>query len=471
MYINGNATRVFGADVFLPLSSYLRYKLYKTGTKVVCAEGDCGACSVLVAFPERKIAKGAPEFKVMNSCISPLYILDGASVVTIEGLKNEGSSSEVQKKMTECFGSQCGFCTPGFVVAMTAMFECHKKVDASKVKNFTTGNLCRCTGYEPIIAAGLAVDATKLRPLSKSYLTPQIKKELISIGRTEFEIETPEKQVLGPTTVSQVSNFLIENKLIRIVSAATDLGVQFNKEKIDLEKTITLHHIPGLFEISKNKGAVSIGAKVTLATIQETLTKELPTFCRFLNVFASPQIRNVATLVGNIVNASPIGDTLPYLFVSGAIVEIQGLKSCREVPIINFYKGYKKTALLPGEWISRVIVPQQTEHEEIYLYKVSQRRDLDISSVVAAFYIQKGPQKINDIKIAYGGVGPTVLRLPKTETYLTRQRLSPGTLSAAQKILQSEITPISDLRASEAFRRKVSSNLLEKFYLESGALA
>lgn len=464
MYVNGAPTQVSGPEAFLPLSSFLRYSQSKTGTKVVCAEGDCGACSVLVAFPERNQKnKSSSAFRAMNSCIAPVYLLDGASIVTIEGIKSESGPSEVQKQITACFGSQCGFCTPGFVIALTAMYECQKKVDAAKVKNFTTGNLCRCTGYEPIVSAGLTVNPEKLEPLSQRYLTEKIKKDLSAACRHEFEIISGQKCVFGPTKTSQVSPFLKKLRSGQIVSSATDLGVQYNKEKIELDKTLTLHHVPKLFNISITKSSVEIGAKVTLADIQDNLSAELPEFCRFLNIFASPQIRNVATLAGNIANASPIGDTLPFLFVSEAILEIQGLKSSRKIPITEFYLSYKKTALRPGEWITKIIIPKLTSAARYYLYKVSQRRDLDISSVVAAFSLQKG-----SVKVAFGGVGPTTLRLKQTESFLSSKGLGPTERQRAKELLQKEISPISDLRASEAFRRKVSENLLEKFCVEAG---
>lgn len=469
MYINGRRVTVSGADVFLPFSSFLRYQLAQTGTKVVCAEGDCGACSIMVAYPGRKALKGIPQFRSMNSCIAPTYLLDGASVVTVEGLKDGQEMGEVQKKMVECHGSQCGFCTPGFVVAMTAMFEAKNKITEQDVKNYTTGNLCRCTGYQPIINAGMAVDTSKISPLPARYLTPSIRSDLKKVASTAFEISTSTKKIHAPTQIKEVSKILIKNKNARLISAATDLGVQFNKEKTELEHMVTLQQIPDLFEVKTIKNQIFVGSKVDLTNLQKKVKPLIPEFAKFLRLFASPQIRNVATLVGNIANASPIADTLPFLFVMEAQLEIQGAQGKRRVAINHFYKGYKKIDLKKGEWISGVLIPQLAKDERLYLYKVSQRRDLDISTVNAGFFI-KGQGEIKDLRIAYGGVGPTTLRLSKTEKYL-KENFGPSALEKAKEFLQSEISPHSDLRGSDGFRRKVSQNLVHKFYLqETGAL-
>lgn len=419
----------------------------------------------MVAFPERKPVKGLPDFRVMNSCIAPTYLMDGASIVTIEGLKKDGELCEVQKRMVECHGSQCGFCTPGFVVAMSSMFEAKKKVTEQDVKNYTTGNLCRCTGYLPIVNAGMAVDPKKVESLRARFLTPAIQKDLIKISKTPFEISTPEKRVHGVVSAREVSKILVKHKNARIVSSATDLGVVYNKERIELEHVITLHHVRELFECKATKSELFVGAKVDLSVLQKAARISMPTFANFLRLFASPQIRNVATLVGNIANGSPIADTLPFLMVMNAKLEIQGPRLKRVTPINGFYKGYKKMDLKPGEWISAVRIPLLQKDERLFLYKISQRRDLDISTVNAGFFT-KGKSTLSDLRIAYGGVGPTVLRLPKTEKHL-RENFSAEGIKSSLSVAQTEMTPLSDLRGSEEFRRKVSNNLLKKFYLEA----
>lgn len=466
VYVNGQRVQVSGLDAFQPLSTFLRYHLQQTGTKVVCAEGDCGACTIMAAFPERK----DPQFFAMNSCIAPVYLMDGASIVTVEGLNEAAEVNEVQKQMINCHGSQCGFCTPGFIMAMTAMCENEKQITAQKVKNYTTGNLCRCTGYQPIVNAGLAIDLKKIKPLEKKYLTAQIRKDLKQVSQKAFELKTPRRVAYGPKTTNEVSKILKTKKAVRIVSSATDLGVQFNKEKIELEAVITLHHLPELFELKDSKGKIFVGAKVDLSHLQEFLRKKNPDFSRFLNIFASPQIRNVATLIGNIANASPIADTIPVLFCLEAEVQIESLGRKRKVPIEQFYKGYKQIDLKAGEWISGIWMARPKSDEKMFLYKVSQRRDLDISTVNAAFWMKKSKGQLKALRIAYGGVGPTTLRLKNTEKFLLQHNLNSQKMAQAHEVLQTEISPISDMRASENFRRKVSANLLKKFYLEQSGV-
>lgn len=467
LYINGQRTVVTGSRAFLPLSSFLRYELAQTGTKVVCAEGDCGACTVLVAFPER--AK-THSFRMINSCIAPVYLFDGASLVTVEGLREANQDlHEVQKQMLNHHGSQCGFCTPGFVMALTGMLESGGSVDEQRVKNFTTGNLCRCTGYKPIITAGTAIDSQKVKPLRQRYLTSVIKKDLEATAKTSFRIETEEKVVHGPTSLKEVSRLLAAHRNLKIVSSGTDLGVVYNKEKIDLEHALTLHHIPELFDLKDADGEIFVGAKVDLHLLQRFVKTKIPSFARFLNIFASPQIRNAATLVGNIANGSPIADTLPFLFVTEALVEIQGPRRQRTVPITELYKGYRRLSLEPGEWITGVRIPKPKRGERLFLYKVSQRRDLDISTVNAGFLVKKGPSGIETIRIAYGGVGPTVLRLRETERFLRGRVLQDNIFREARQMIQNEIHPISDLRGSEDFRRKASDGLFRKFCLEEAS--
>jgi xanthine dehydrogenase small subunit len=472
-YLNGKKTELSGDECFLPLANFLRKNCALPGTKIVCAEGDCGACSVLVAYPERK-ASGPTQFKVVNSCIVPIFLLDGASVVSIEGLTAEdGALSEIQSQMLSCHGSQCGFCTPGFVVTLAALAEEKKsqgkKISRNDVKNFCTGNLCRCTGYEPIIEAGESIDLAKCASIEKKYLTKAIADDLKKISRNSFVISAGEKTCFAPTKIADVAKVL-KAKNPRIVSAATDLGVLHNKEKIDLYQTMTLHHVPELFDLEENARELKVGARVDLESLRLKCKKSYPEFADFLNIFASVQIRNFATLVGNVANASPIGDTLPFLFVMEAQVEIMGPGKKRLLPITELYSGYRKMNLKSGEWISAIIIPKLKSYS-LKLYKVSQRRDLDISSVSAAFLRDN---KSDQLKVAFGGVGPTTLRLRKFEKHATplfsqykvERGISSEEIKKACAELRSEMTPISDARASKEFRLLVSENLFRKFALE-----
>lgn len=465
-YLNGNRKEVSGDDAFLTTANYLRKVAHLTGTKIVCAEGDCGACSVLLSYPERKTV--GPLFKVVNACIIPVYLLDGASLVSVEGLsQSDGSLSCVQKALVDCHGSQCGYCTPGFVAALSALADEKKaqkveSVNKQTVKNYCTGNLCRCTGYEPILYAGTQIKSSEWESLEKRYLTKKIIHDLKKVSKIAFQIESSTKRCFGPTKIADVSKLLKLHKNLRIVSAATDLGVVHNKERIDLYQTLTLHHVPELYEIKESSKSIRIGARVDLETLRLRLKKPIPVFADFLNIFASLQIRNFATLAGNIANASPVGDTLPFLFIMNAQKELVSTKGKRKVFITDFYKDYKKMDMKAGEWILAVEIPKPSPKAKIKLLKTSQRRDLDISTVNAAFY-----SDAKEHRIAYGGVGPTTLRLHKLEKFLNSEGMSEKTLHKALDELQKEIRPLSDVRGSKEFRMLLARNLFRKFAEES----
>jgi xanthine dehydrogenase small subunit len=470
-FLNGKPVELQGPRAFDTLSSYLRVHAGLPGTKVVCAEGDCGACCVMVADP-RKPNPGAfsSPFRLVNSCILPMALLDGCSVVTVEGMENpDGTLGEIQKQMVSCHGSQCGYCTPGFVMAICGMFEQGQlgktKPDAQKVKNYLTGNLCRCTGYSPIIEAARAVDPGKVEKLEKRYFTAKIRTRLLQATRKSFEIRFADAIAHGPSTSREVSELLRKYPGLRIVSSATDLGVVHNKEKIDLYRLLTLHRVPELHALKTSAGVLSVGAKVDLETLRRCVKKSIPEFSRFLNLFASPPIRNTATLVGNIANGSPIADTLPALFVLEAQIEVAGLKGMRKIPITELYAGYRKLRLKPGEWIRRVLIPVPKKGEALRLYKVSQRKDLDISTVNAAFYLTRKGARILRVRAAYGGVGPTTLRVPALEKVL-KGEFTQKLQAPAEKAIADTVTPLSDVRASDLYRKQLCVQLFRKFCAE-----
>lgn len=469
IYLNGERKIVRGKDVFLPLSNFLRYELRLTGTKVVCAEGDCAACTVMRSNPEPKAKGGFGAFQSVNSCIAPVGLFDGAHLVTVEGLQEGSAPSEVQKKMIECHGGQCGFCTPGFVMAITNLFEHCEKPDEKKTKNYLTGNLCRCTGYAPILKAAASVDPLKIVRLRDRYLKPATNRDLLNGAKSSFRVEDGERIFLGPRTLREAARMLASEKGTRILGSATDLGVQCNKERIRLDRVLTLHRIPELQELKSNRSEISVGGSVDLTRLEKLAESKIPAFGEFLRLFASLPIKNAATLCGNIANGSPIADTLPFLFLMEAKLEIVSLRGKRVVPITEFYKGYKKTDLRAGEIIARIRIPIPPEEARLKLYKVSQRRDLDISAVNAGFLILMNAKgTVQSIRIAYGGVAATTLRLPKTERFLLKKKPEASLLAEAGGILQSEITPLSDARGEAAFRRKVSERLFRKFFVDEG---
>ena len=461
-HINGGEHRVAGAQAFTTLSRYLRYDVGATGTKIVCEEGDCGACTVLM----RRSADA--EYVPVNSCILALAQLDGASIVTVEGLKDaSGRLSRVQQSMVNCQGAQCGYCTPGFVVAMTALFERADRVDQKTIERGLTGNLCRCTGYEPIIKAGLSVDA---------YRVPRMRERYASLpdASDPVRIEADGRTFFAPSSIEDAIAFKASHERCTIVQGGTDVGVWINKRSYSspaflfLGKIAELNGVePATSPAAAEVGGATlrIGANVTLTQFAEAIREPIPELWRVLDLFGSPQIRNAGTLAGNIANASPIADSLPYLFVAEAELEIRGQSGVRRVPITKFYRGYKQLDLGPDEIITHVHVP--IVNDTVRLYKVSRRRDLDISAFTAAIRLRMTDGHIADAKIAYGGVAPVVMRLPKTEEHLRGKRASFEVFEAAGRIARSEVAPISDVRGSKEYRLQLAENIMLKFGAEA----
>lgn len=484
--VNGHPHEIRGRELFLPLADYLREQ-GATGTKIVCAEGDCGACSVLV--------RRNGHFVPINSCIQSLFQMDESSIVTVEGLAGERTSTSavtgspdpatdshgrgrqglpsgtttgaaVQEAMIANHGAQCGYCTPGFVVAMAALFEERDRVSEGEVREGLTGNLCRCTGYEPIIKAACSVDAKDLPRMADTYPA------MTSDGES-VHIETDGRVFFAPATLDEALAFKHEHPDCTIVQGATDVGVWINKRAFTAPAIMSLAKIDELDLMQEEDGAIVVGTNVTLSAFDAFILDRIPELHAILSIFGSPQIRNAGTLVGNIANGSPIADTLPYLFVSGAMLDLQSTSTRRSVPVGAFYRGYKQFDLGPHELITRVRVPIVTSHESkgardiVRLYKVSRRRDLDISAFTAAIRLHVSDSKIESATVVYGGVAPVVMRLPKTEGYLASHPVSEATFKAAGAIAREEIAPISDVRGSRDYRLQLASNILSKFYFDA----
>lgn len=471
LYINGRRFEIRGEKAGKMLADFLREDIFLTGTKIVCAEGDCGACTVLRRFPLGVSKERPTSFEPINACITTVAQMDGSHLITVEALAEPDKLHPVQKAMVECHGSQCGFCTPGFVMALAGLVD--RRLDEKNLgpitekeaKNHLTGNLCRCTGYRPILDAACSIDLEACHPLARRYHTPAIEKELVKASKTALEINSEKFSFFAPVSEKEAAAFLSKEKSARIIAAGTDLGVLVNKGKTRLEKCLSLHLIPSLYEIETSK-TLTVGARVTLSLLRRAVQKSIPELASFLDLFASPQIKNVATLVGNAVNASPIADTIPFLLAMEAKLVLLSSKGRKELPIERFYLGYKKLALKPGEIVLGISIPLLQKGERLRLRKVSQRKDLDISAVTAAFVLRTKGDKIEKARIALGGVAATPLRLPKTEAALEGESLSPTASHEALAILQKEIKPLSDLRGSAGFRRVVAENLLGEFLAE-----
>lgn len=461
LYVNGRRHEVRGARVFATLSRWLREELRQTGTKIVCEEGDCGACTVLIGRTENDRL----VYRPVNSCILFVFQLDCSHVITVEGLRIGHELNPVQQSMVQCHGAQCGYCTPGFVVAMSALFDSGAEITERSLRDGLTGNLCRCTGYEPILKAGLEADRSHWQKLDQLYPPRQMLEEFQRLAREPVTIEHLGRIFFAPAELPQAAQFKASHPKVAIVQGATDVGVTCNKRGYLPAEMMSLSAIPGLDELQLDNGNLMVGARVSLAAFEHYIRDLLPELYGIMELFGSPQIKNVGTLAGNIANASPIADTLPFLYVMEASLELTGKEGRRTVPIHSFYKGYKTLDLHPDELITRIHIPLRRDGETLRLYKVSKRRHLDISSFTAAIRMTLG-DRIESVKIAYGGVGPVVLRLPRTEQFLTGKRPTLESFQAAGEIARNEITPISDVRGSADFRRQLAGNILKKFYYE-----
>jgi xanthine dehydrogenase small subunit len=450
-HVNGREHRVEGPEVFTTVSNWLRYDAGATGTKIVCEEGDCGACTVLI----RRSA--GEEYLPVNSCIQALCQLDGASMITVEGLASGGKLTPVQESMVQCHGAQCGYCTPGFIMAMSALYETSPRVNEKQVRDGLTGNLCRCTGYEPIIKAALAVDGGTAPSLRDRY-------PALPDARDGVTIEADGRMFFAAATIDDAVAFKAAHPGCTIVQGGTDVGVWINKRGYNSSAMLSLGKIAPLCELVEDRGTIIAGANVTLSQVETFIETRIPQLFAILNIFGSPQIKNAGTLVGNIANGSPIGDTLPFLYVAGAELELAGLNGTRHVPVESFYLGYRKFDLHPDEIITRVIIPPVAD--TLRLYKVSRRKDLDISAFTAAIRLRVVDGTIAEARVAYGGVAPTVLRLPKTEEFFAGKPLRLETFERAGVLAAAEVSPISDVRGSRDYRLLLAENVMSKCWYD-----
>jgi xanthine dehydrogenase small subunit len=466
-YLNGKLHEVRADRALLNLSDYLRKESGLTGTKIVCAEGDCGACSVLRAFP--KFDGSIPRFEVINSCITRVAQMDGSVLVTIEGLPKDDELNEIQKALVECNGSQCGFCTPGFVMALADHFESRtREKNVQKLKNALTGNLCRCTGYQAILEAGSSVERSRLSTLGERYLNPETLVHLGKLRQATLQIRSEEESYLAPASIEELATMRVQNPEATILAAGTDLGVQRNKHGKKTPVLISLHLLADLYKLNVGRSEVSIGARVTLTEVREVFKDLCPSFSDFLNIFASPQIKNFATLVGNVANASPIADTPPVLLALNASVVLWDPATAKErkLPVEELFLSYKKLNISKGEIIFRIEIPIPAKEDTLYLKKISQRRDLDISTVNVAFW-RSGDGR--DIRLAVGGVAAIPMRLKETENYIKRTGTEPAAVIEAVQRAMAEVKPVSDLRGTSAYRRILLRNLLSDFLKSSHA--
>jgi xanthine dehydrogenase molybdopterin binding subunit/xanthine dehydrogenase small subunit len=463
--LNGRPVRVEDCSPNLTLLEYLR-RIGLTGAKEGCAEGDCGACSVAVVLRD---AQGKPAYRAINSCLVPLCLMAGRDVVSVEGLGCADGLHPVQAQMVERHGSQCGYCTPGVVMSL---FEGHYRDDLrtrGQLEEQLCGNLCRCTGYRPILEAALAASRQRHEKNGKDSFAQGLTRSVLEPGFVEFEIGG--ERFLRPTSLPTLLQMRQQFPESQLIAGATELGLDITKRFKRFPTLLSVEAVPELKEISCSGSEWRIGAAVTLTDIEDRLSEEFPALGEMLRVFGSRQIRNRATMGGNLVTASPIGDSAPVLLALDAQLVLASLSAERTLPIDQFFIAYRKTALEPSEILKTILIPRFDSglRRLCRWYKVSKRREMDISTVAACFRVDLDEQvRVQQARLAYGGVAALSVRARKAEEALLGKVWSQRTIAEVVSILREEFTPISDVRGSAEYRRSLITSLFEKFYSSAG---
>ena len=457
-------------DPNLTVLNYLRQHLGKTGTKEGCASGDCGACTVVVG--ELVGAEGAERirYRTLNSCLTFVSALHGKQLIVVDDLKHRGELHGVQQAMVDCHGSQCGFCTPGFVMSLFALQKNstgetpeERKAEAYEA---LAGNLCRCTGYRPILDAAEQSCCQK-RPDQFDAAQQQTVAQLKAIApRETAELNSGDKRCLLPLTIADLADLYSANPQARLLAGGTDLALEVTQFHRELPVMIYVGHVEEMKRVEVLADRIELGAAAPLTDCYAALAHDYPDFGELLHRFASLQIRNQGTLGGNIGNASPIGDSPPLLIALGARIVLRKGESSRELPIEDYFIDYKVTAREEGEFIEKVIVPRPQANQAFRAYKVSKRLDDDISAVCAAFSISVEDCRISAVRSGFGGMAAIPKRARACEAALLGQPFNAATFERAAIALGEDFTPLSDFRASKEYRLLTAQNLLRKCFLE-----
>ena len=453
------------------LLDVLREDLRCTAVKEGCASGDCGACTVAVAEAEEG---GRLHWRAINSCIRLAHSVEGMAVFTAEDIAGEGGRLHpAQRAMLECHGSQCGFCTPGFVMSLFAL---HRQRDGAAVSrdealHALSGNLCRCTGYRPILDAAQTMHHWPDVPLDESGLLQQLK--LLAQDGWAPAADSASNFYATPTTLSELLRLRAAHPQALIAAGTTDVGLWVTKQHRRFGQIIDVTRVTELRRIERGAHSLSIGAAASLTEAFDALAESRPQLKPFFDRFAGLPVRESGTLGGNVANGSPIGDSMPLLIALGATLVLASTRGERTLPIEDFYLAYRKTALAPDEVLARIEVPQPTPHEWLRADKISKRFEDDISAVCLAVALQVENGVIHSVRIGAGGVAAVPARATKTEAALAGQQCAEAIFDAAATVLEAEFKPLSDMRASSAYRRAVLGNLLRRGWQQSqpGALA
>lgn len=448
--LNGELREEVSVSPTLTALEFLRENVGLTGTKEGCAEGDCGACTIVM------VRNGSGKLEAVNSCLLVVGQLDGAKVVTVEGLSEKGEELEsVQQAIVTEDGTQCGFCTPGFVMALHALRHSGETVTEEVIHDALAGNLCRCTGYRSIVDAARAACAE-----------PEI--STIDHGPSGLQAsdayEAQSQLYFAPKTIDELIERRVEFPDAPLLSGGTDLGLLFSKQRQKFPVTIYTQNVDELRRVEEDDTSITVGAAATYTDALPHIESAYPSFGVLIHRIGSRQIRNVGTIGGNIGNASPIGDTPPCLIALDSILALRGPDGTREIALEDFFLDYRKTDLAKDEIIESVRIPKLDEGQIFRTYKISKRYDQDISSVIGAFRLSLEDGVVIAARIAFGGMAATPKRAAECEAALVGKPWSEETVRQAATAIGKDFSPLSDHRASADYRLRVAENLFVRLF-------
>ena len=471
--LNGRIEKVDQFDPNLSILEWLRTKMRLTGTKEGCASGDCGACTVITGTADQH---GNTRYEAINSCITLLGSLHGKELITVEAFQQE-PRHPVQQGMMEKQGAQCGFCTPGIVMSLTALHANRKggTVSNHQILEALSGNLCRCTGYRPIIDAGKDAMVKEWTPDTEhpaASMVPESSESALSqFHRNNITMEAAGgARYDAPVSLDDLRSLRRTYPDSRLVAGSTDLALEITQQLSSFDHLVSVERITELKGCIREGDELVIGAATTYQEFRASLCDLWPAFDAMLDRLGSLQIRNRGTLGGNIANASPIGDMPPPLIALNAFLVLDGPAGQRSMPIEDFFLGYKQSALKSGEFLHSVRIPAPKTDEALHIYKVSKRLDDDISAVLGAFRLTITDGVVSDCRLAFGGMAATPARALQTENALKGQPWNKNSVATAIKVLGGDFSPLSDVRASASYRLQVAGNLLRRAWLASDSL-